>query len=1270
MTRLLYTALGTLVALAAVLALAVGAFLGGLDVDGEFLRAPIERALTAAFDVPTRIEGPVRLRTGRAATVSADALVLADPSGAAGATLARGIAPRARIDVAALLRRSVLLEEVSGERLELALRRQADGRANWRQLFSAPGGPATVSFAGIERLRIGAVVGSYQGDGGPPLSFAIADLDGAVPREQPLRASGTAAIGERRIGFDLRTASLDGLAPAAGLPLQGTLTWSGVQARLDGTVLDGGRRLEASIEAAAADAAAPLAALGVVLKEPGALALRARLSLTATRAEATEFSASLGASSASGAASIAWDSPGLRLAFDLHSDLLDARPFVAAAPPQEGRQALVQWLARLDALAAVAEVSMKLAADRIDGLPVTVERLRLDLQGAQHALAGTLAAAVAGIPVDATLDYDARRPQRTLAARIDSGAASTASLPAGKRQMDVAGSAGRIRGRLSGSGADPAAIVASLQGEFDAHQVRWSLGQRRPPVEGRFDLVRVALRGSTASAEVSGRIRGESCRLRISGGAAAPLLAGRPWPMQLSASCPNERLGAKGRITLAGRRATAELDFDVAADRRGPMARATGLPPAVPYPVAARGALRLETQRAQVRLDDIRAGRSGGSGELHYPLGGTGTPRLRLALATLSLDEFAATRADDDAPAAAPGRTLLNPRQRVPDADLELTAERVELGDARLAGFRLEAAVRARAVRAAPFALDWEGIGLHGQLDADFGGAVPRLNVEATAQDADLRPLLERIGADGARVHAGRLTVAAKAEGNSPRELLAAASLDAAIDRARIELPRPLLPGKTGRGSIDATFRAAAGQPSKLAARGKMDGRPFELAAEGPPVDALGRHGAARPFALRSTIGDVRLEADGSFAGDGSAGARVHLAGARLDELGRLVGFPLPPVQPYAASAEVRLAPGSADVSDLQASFGNSRLTGRLRVEQRDGRRALHSLTLHAPELHLEDIGAGQWLGPPGNRAAADAGAPSRVTELVERLLEVLPRADVEASMQIGELLGGGQPIAGGKVLATVNAGALHARLLEVQAQQGTANAELRIDAGASPPSFSLRADARDIEYGSLAQALNPSSSLSGTVDAVVDLSAQALPADLKAALLGTVDMAAYPREMRPDALGLWGAGLLPAILRAVDRDSQAQVHCSVIGFAVADGKARSDGFFVETTSVRIIGDLEVRLGSWEMEGRIDPRPRTRRLFAISPRLQIGGALGSPSLSVAPESVVLVPLRFASPLGLFARDWLGRGGRGGGKADCQEAFARLLETHQDRAAVR
>jgi uncharacterized protein involved in outer membrane biogenesis len=1275
MKRAVHVALGALALLAAAVSLAGGAFLWGLEVDGEFLRAPLERVLTSAFDVPTRIEGPLRLRTGRAATVSAEALVLADPMGPAGATLARGIAPSARIDLLALLRRAVLLEEVSGERLELSLSRQADGKANWAQLFSASDGSSPVSFAGIERLRIGAVAGSYRREREPPVPFVIDAFDGAVPLDEPLRASGTARIAGQAIGFDLRTASLNGLPSAAGLPLQGTLLWSGVHAAIDGKLLDAATRLEMHVEASASDAAAPLAALGIVAHDPGRLALSGQFAATARQLSARDLVVSLGESSAAGSASIAWGRSTPSVVIDLTAERVDTAPFLSPAARPKRTQAAEQWVARLGGLATDVEASVKLAADEVGGLPATLKALRFHLRSGERTLAAKVAGVVAGTPVEASVDYDAREPQHTLAARIDSGAASTASLPGEARPSEFTVTTGGIRGRLRGAGASATAIVASLQGDFDARNLDWTFARgKQPPVKGRFDVVRIALHGTKASsAEVSGKIEGVACGLKISGGAAAPLLAGEPWPVQFSANCPNERVDAKGRIALVERHATADLAFDVAGDRSGPVARALGLPAELPYPLAARGTLLLDDATALLRLAALRIGRTAGSAEVAYPLGIAGIPRLRLALTTLDLSELGAAPTPDVKPADPLERRLLPSDLRLPDADFDIAADRIVARDARLSGLRLQGSMRARRIQAAPFQLSWDGIVLRGQVGADLSGVRPRLQIDGTAHDADLRPLLSRLGVEGARVRAGQLSLSARSQGARLRELLASATLNATVDRAQVELQRPLLPGSTGRGTLAATFKAAPGQSSVFTARGEMDGRPLELGVDGPAVDALASDGAALPLTVRATLGDVSLEAEGRFARGGTGEGRVRLAGRRLDQLGDLLGLTLPEVQPYAGSANLALSPATIAFSDLNATFGRSRIAGSLRVDLREGRRALHSARMRAPVLHLEDIGAAQWTGGRGAATGQPPAGPTgqRAQEAIEHVLRLLPMADLEATIDVDELHGGGQQFASGRVQASVDGGRLRLQLQDMRTQDGSASAEARIDASAAPPRFSLRADARRVEYGALLRALDPASTLAGQLDLVVDLSTQGQPGSLLSALRGTVDLAAYPRGMKSDALGIWGAGLLPVILRQVERDSQATVECSVAGFAVGGGVARTDGFFVETTRVRVIGDLELRLGSWEISGRIDPRSNEPQLFAISPTMLVRGTLDNPSLSVAPESLVLAPLRFASPLSLFAIDWLSRKDRrADARADCREAFERTLQAHSAAAAER
>src|SRR5262245_61619340 len=77
------------IALLAALSAFAAAFLWGVTIPAGVLRTPLERILTGAFGTPTRIEGSLQVRTGVVASVSAEALVLADPLDPASAAFIR-----------------------------------------------------------------------------------------------------------------------------------------------------------------------------------------------------------------------------------------------------------------------------------------------------------------------------------------------------------------------------------------------------------------------------------------------------------------------------------------------------------------------------------------------------------------------------------------------------------------------------------------------------------------------------------------------------------------------------------------------------------------------------------------------------------------------------------------------------------------------------------------------------------------------------------------------------------------------------------------------------------------------------------------------------------------------------------------------------------------------------------------------------------------------------------------------------------------------------
>jgi len=1255
-----------------VVALAAGTatFLAGVEISGEFLRAPIERALTVAFRVPTSIEGPLRLRTGLHATVSADALVLADPAGAAGATLARGVRPVARIDLPALLRRVVTLEEVTGERLELTLRRDAHGRANWAPLFasSPDGGKAAVAFGGIARLRIGTVSGSYYGKGVQTSHFAISTFEGALPRGAPMTASGTTRIGLQTFAFRLRSASLADLARIDGaFPVQGSLEWSGVRAEVDGRLDRDGARFDAEVHAVTDDAREAFAALGLTTSQFGPLDLRMRLDVTATEALARELTVTFADSAISGSAGIAWAEPRVQVSADLAGERVDFAPFAfgSSTPKDVGPfEALLEWL---DGVATGVDADIRLALGELGGLSVAATQFRFEGRSLEGFVSASGDALVQATPLSVRVDYDARQAQRSLKARIEAGEASTDELPPEARLGAVTGRVAGVRGQLLAQGTDGRAMVTSLQGYLEAHDLHWMLrGRQGPPISGRLDRLRVTVQGERETiAEASGKLGDAACRVRIAGGALASLVEGGSWPLQVAGTCPGERINAKGQVAIKERHVVADLSFSAVADRAGAAMQALGIAPSMPRPISARGVLSVQREFARLQLSTFQLGRSGGSGEIALPLGADGAPRAKLALTRVDLDELGATRPHDRAGTQAVDRRVLSRDMRLPDVDFEITTDLLTVAGAQLRRLQLNGAVRSRKLEAMPFRFEWGGARLQGRFGADFSGSLPRVDFDATAKDADLGAVLARLGQDAVGLHAGEMSLRASAEGERLGELLNSVSLHAAIEGGQLDLPPGSMLSLPGRSEFSAKLNASPEQPTRLSARGAMGGRSVDLDVQGPDIAIFARGDERSPLKLRLTIGDARIDAEGTVDRRGAGQGRVQVSGNRLDRLGQLIGVPLPQARAYSASGSVTASAENFGVTDLDVRFGRSRLVGALQINHRPSGRPLHRATLRAPVLHLEDIGVSRLprdSGAAGGGEPRPAPADQRPDAGIGDWLDLLRAADFEAAIDIDALHSAGEQFARGRLRATSRAGALHLLLQDALTAGGGLDADILIDAGATPPKFGLQARLKGVEYGPFVRGLDPGSTMAGTLDLVADLSAQGPPANLLPVLAGTVDAAVYPRGLHSPALGVWGAGMLAALVRQLDPDAASAVDCSVASFDISRGVASSSAFFIDATRVRVIGQLEVDLTTRRLSGRIDPLSKQPALLTIAPTMLLDGTIESPKVVSAPANVVTVPLRFARSLVGFALDW--RSARGGARDSapgCREAFEQIRQ---------
>jgi uncharacterized protein involved in outer membrane biogenesis len=426
------------------------------------------------------------------------------------------------------------------------------------------------------------------------------------------------------------------------------------------------------------------------------------------------------------------------------------------------------------------------------------------------------------------------------------------------------------------------------------------------------------------------------------------------------------------------------------------------------------------------------------------------------------------------------------------------------------------------------------------------------------------------------------------------------------------------------------------------------------------------------PMAVRMTLGDVRLGAEGKLTRDGAAEGRLQFAGERLDRLGKLLGVQLPEVGPYSVEGNLAASTGTIRATDVALSLGRSRAVGELQFEPRGTGRARSrtQLRLQVPSLHLEDLHAGRWIHGAGRDEAGgstDAHTVRRGEAAIERGLDLLRNADIDATLEVEALHGAGERFASGRVHATNEAGEARVRLLNVRTAGGGLDADVSVESKEARRKVGVRLRVSDLDYGPLVRTVDPGSTMAGKLDLVVDLAAEGPPENLLPALAGTVDVAVYPRGLHSAALDFWGVGVLDTMLRALDPDSKSAVDCAVTSFDIDAGVAKSTAFFVDSTRVRVIGELEVNLTTRALTGRIRPKAVDPGLLKLAPTMVLGGTIDSVKVSVAPTNIVSAPLRFAASLAEFPRDWLGA--KGSARApvqDCREAFER---TQKARAGV-
>ncbi|MCZ7565793.1 MAG: AsmA family protein [Burkholderiales bacterium] len=499
------------------------------------------------------------------------------------------------------------------------------------------------------------------------------------------------------------------------------------------------------------------------------------------------------------------------------------------------------------------------------------------------------------------------------------------------------------------------------------------------------------------------------------------------------------------------------------------------------------------------------------------------------------------------------------------------------------------------------------------------------------------------------------------------KALLESAAFAVDVSDAALALPEDSVIGAGARIAFAGRVATRAGAAVSVEVKGDAQGTPLALSGHFAPLANLLAGSDSQPVDLALALGDTRFEAAGTVSARGGREhfeGRARLAGPSVATLERVINANLPDLPAYAASASVRTDAARVELDDFTLRLGESTLAGRLVWRRVDERGRLEG-RLSGKRVRLEDLAVGRALAAPAGSAheatlSLDVKALERDATRLARFVRAF---DADLAVALEDVTSAGAAVGRASAALRMDGGRLTLApfALELAASGGTVRAELAIDARGAAPHYRVEVDAERLEYGPFARAADPKSANAGTLDLSMRLTSRGTPTELMRRASGAVDALVVPRgRVSASLFDLWSAGLLQNIWTRLDPGAESRLNCAVGSFDLAEGVLKSRLVLLDTTRVRVVGELEADFGTRKLGGRLAPRAKQPELFNPAPSVRVGGTFERPTVLPSPEALVIGALRLYGFAYAYALDWLTtKNLPADGTPDCEAAYRRV-----------
>ncbi|MEL7560945.1 AsmA family protein [Stutzerimonas chloritidismutans] len=755
------------------------------------------------------------------------------------------------------------------------------------------------------------------------------------------------------------------------------------------------------------------------------------------------------------------------------------------------------------------------------------------------------------------------------------------------------------------------------------------------------------------SIEGSGTVQGKPLTLSLTGEPPSQALAsGAPYAVSLDAQLGKIQASFKGEAKQLPSLDALQGKLTVSAPDSAELMSFES--PAIDVPAFHLNAqLKRDGQRWALQDMDLNTGESHLTGSLVLARGDTPELTAQLQGNRLDLNRWGVMRliesepsgtqsqANNDESPQQRAQNLLQPLRRY-RGELDLNLEQLLYGDAALSDIVLKATLAEQQLNIERLhAAQGEGaVDASGSLDLtknSLSGTVD-LTVEQLDLGRALAPLgYPRLGTLDGELHtrlaqnAARLSDTHLRYENPTRDLRVEA--DATSTDAGLQLT-----GDAWRNDVPLQFEIDVGALEKLfvdepyPVEGSVTSRESQLTVKGTVTDPL------------------QLEA---------ADLAISLEGPNPANLNPLTGWSLPSLTGYQLNGQLLWEDQQLRLQDLRANWGDSDVSGDLRLSLR-GRPMLWA-NLHSDTLETSDLKA------PGTPTDPNDG---QVFSSEPLGLDALRDRDAIIRYEADQVLAEAIPLNAVDFKAELDNGVLVAEPLTLSIGKGKANGRLRLDVRPQQPTGELRLDITSVNLSPILReadlskvAQDSAGTIGGQLD--VTLEGQSL-GEMAANLDGKLELAMSGGKLDMLAVELLGLDAGEAALAALANADQVEMNCTYLRFDSTAGTANLEQFFISTADSNITGGGTIKLDSERLDLAFEARAKDFSLLSGNSPVELQGTLSDPQVSVVTGELAaraiasVVGALVAPPLAILP--WLEAGLGEGSGIGCRKALSEFEQS--------